>query len=108
MPVIPKGIMCPEDAILAMKYGADAIYVSNHGCRQLDTTPSTIEVLPEIAKAVRAVNKTIPIWFDGGIRTGEDVFKALPKDQVVHIDIKAGNPKLTVHKVVGLVKLYNR
>jgi isopentenyl diphosphate isomerase/L-lactate dehydrogenase-like FMN-dependent dehydrogenase len=43
--VIAKGVMCPEDALLALENGSDAIYVSNHGARQLDTTPVTIEVL---------------------------------------------------------------
>jgi len=49
LPVIAKGIMCKEDALLALENGADAIYVSNHGARQLDTTPATIEVLSEIS-----------------------------------------------------------
>jgi (S)-2-hydroxy-acid oxidase len=66
--------MCAEDAILALKAGADAIYVSNHGARQLDTTPCTIEVLPEIVAAVKG---QIPVWCDGGIRNGRDALKAL-------------------------------
>lgn len=74
MRVILKGIMTPEDALLAVRYGADAIIVSNHGGRQLDSVPSTIEVLPSI---VEAVEKKIPVIFDGGIRRGSDVFKAL-------------------------------
>lgn len=53
MVVSAKGIMCPEDARLALDNGADVIYVSNHGARQLDTTPTTIEVLGPIAKEVR-------------------------------------------------------
>ncbi len=51
--VIAKGIMCYEDALLAIENGADGVYVSNHGARQLDTTPATIEVLPEIVRAVK-------------------------------------------------------
>jgi isopentenyl diphosphate isomerase/L-lactate dehydrogenase-like FMN-dependent dehydrogenase len=77
MPVMAKGVMCPEDAILALSNGADVIYVSNHGGRQLDTTPATIEVLPDIIKTVKSINRDIPVWFDGGIRTGEDVYKAI-------------------------------
>ena len=74
LPVFAKGVMCAEDAILAMNAGADAIYVSNHGARQLDTTPCTIEVLPEIVAVVKG---KIPVWFDGGIRNGRDALKAL-------------------------------
>ena len=74
MPVFAKGVMCREDAILAFENGADGIYVSNHGARQLDTTPTTIEVLPEIAQAI---DGRIPIWFDGGVRNGRDILKAL-------------------------------
>ena len=48
LPVIAKGIMCKEDARLALKAGIDALYVSNHGSRQLDTTPATLEVLSEV------------------------------------------------------------
>ena len=83
MPVFAKGIMCMEDAFLALQYGADGIYVSNHGARQLDTTPATIEVLPEIVKIVRQFEqsftpqKKIEIWFDGGVRRGSDILKAL-------------------------------
>ena len=69
--------MCAEDAVLAIKNGADGIYVSNHGARQLDTTPATIDVLSEIVQAVRPLNKYIPIYFDGGVRRGTDVLKAL-------------------------------
>jgi isopentenyl diphosphate isomerase/L-lactate dehydrogenase-like FMN-dependent dehydrogenase len=48
LPVVAKGVMCAEDALKALEYGADAIFVSNHGARQLDTTFSTIEVLEEV------------------------------------------------------------
>jgi (S)-2-hydroxy-acid oxidase len=75
--VFAKGIMCAEDAVLAIEHGADGIYVSNHGARQLDTTPATIDVLPEVVQAVRRLDKHIPIYFDGGVRTGADVLKAL-------------------------------
>jgi (S)-2-hydroxy-acid oxidase len=74
MKIILKGIMAPEDAHLAVQHGADAIIVSNHGGRQLDCVPSTIEVLPRI---VAAVDGRIPVLFDGGVRRGSDVFKAI-------------------------------
>ena len=69
-----KGILSEEDAKLALESGIDGIIVSNHGARQLDFVPSTIEALPNIVKAVQ--NK-IPIFLDGGIRRGTDVLKAL-------------------------------
>ncbi|XP_046818746.1 peroxisomal (S)-2-hydroxy-acid oxidase GLO1 [Vespa crabro] len=74
LPIILKGILTAEDAILSVKYGAAAIIVSNHGARQVDGVPATIEVLPEI---VNAVKDKIEIYMDGGIRQGIDVFKAL-------------------------------
>ena len=72
--IILKGILTPEDAELAIEHGADAIVVSNHGGRQLDDAVSTIEALVDVVDAVR---KRIPVIFDGGVRTGTDVFKAL-------------------------------
>jgi L-lactate dehydrogenase (cytochrome) len=73
-PVIVKGILTPEDAQLAIDNGADAIVVSNHGGRQLDGAPSTIRVLPEI---VDAVGHKTEVLMDGGIRSGQDLLKAL-------------------------------
>jgi L-lactate dehydrogenase (cytochrome) len=73
-PVIVKGILTPEDAQLAIDNGADAIVVSNHGGRQLDGAPSTIRVLPEI---VDAVGGKTEVLMDGGIRSGQDLLKAL-------------------------------
>jgi L-lactate dehydrogenase (cytochrome) len=72
--LIIKGIMDKEDAILARNSGADALIVSNHGGRQLDGAPSSIEALPQIAEAV---GKDMEVWLDGGIRSGQDVIKAL-------------------------------
>ena len=74
LPVIVKGIQSPEDADMAIRAGADAIWVSNHGGRQLDSGPSSFDVLPFIAKVV---NKRVPIVFDSGVRRGSHVFKAL-------------------------------
>ena len=72
--LILKGILDVEDAELAAKTGAQAIVVSNHGGRQLDGAPSSIEVLPEIVDEVGA---QMEIMFDGGIRSGQDVMRAL-------------------------------
>ena len=72
--LILKGILDVEDAELAAKTGAQAIVVSNHGGRQLDGAPSSIEVLPEIADAV---GSQMEIMFDSGIRTGMDIMRAL-------------------------------
>lgn len=72
--LIIKGIMDPDDARNCVKAGADALIVSNHGGRQLDGAAASVEVLPEI---VDAVGKDIEVWMDGGIRSGQDVFKAL-------------------------------
>lgn len=74
LPVIAKGIQHPDDAEIAILAGADAIWVSNHGGRQLDGAPAAIEVLPEIAERV---NKRVPIIFDSGIRNGQHIFKAI-------------------------------
>jgi len=71
--LILKGIMEVEDARLAADHGADAIVVSNHGGRQLDGAPSSIEALPAI---VEAVGTRTEVWMDGGIRSGQDVLKA--------------------------------
>ena len=73
-PLILKGILDVEDAKIAAKSGADAIIVSNHGGRQLDGARSSISVLPEI---VDAVGDQIEIHMDGGIRSGQDVLKAV-------------------------------
>ena len=70
---ILKGIMEPEDAAEAMKIGADAIIVSNHGGRQLDETSSSISMLPSI---VNEVGGQASVWMDGGIRSGQDILKA--------------------------------
>lgn len=72
--LVLKGIMDAEDARLALEAGADGIIVSNHGGRQLDGAPSTISKLPQVAAAV---DGRIEIHLDGGIRSGQDVFRAL-------------------------------
>ncbi len=74
LPIIVKGILTPDDARKAIKHGASAIVVSNHGDRQMDSPISTIDALPAIVKEVKG---QVPILIDGGIRSGEDVFKAI-------------------------------
>ena len=71
--LILKGLMDAEDARLAAQSGADALVVSNHGGRQLDGAPASIEALPSM---VEAAGKDIEVWMDGGIRSGQDVLKA--------------------------------
>lgn len=73
-PLILKGILSPEDAKIAIERGVDGIVVSNHGGRQLDGTPATLDVLPHVAEAVA---QRVPILLDGGVRRGVDVVKAL-------------------------------
>ncbi len=72
--LVMKGVLDPDDARRAVDCGADAIVVSNHGGRQLDGAPSSISVLPQIAARV---GNDCEVWMDGGVRSGQDVFKAL-------------------------------
>jgi 4-hydroxymandelate oxidase len=74
LPIVLKGIVHPQDARLAVDRGIDALAVSNHGGRQLDTVPATIELLPLVTDAVGG---TVPLLLDGGVRRGTDVLKAL-------------------------------
>jgi isopentenyl diphosphate isomerase/L-lactate dehydrogenase-like FMN-dependent dehydrogenase len=74
MNIIIKGIEVGADAALAVQFGADAVWVSNHGGRATETGLGTIECLPEI---VSAVNGRVPIIVDGGFRRGTDIYKAL-------------------------------
>lgn len=73
-PLIIKGILATEDAREAAERGADAIVVSNHGGRQLDSAPSTISMLPRIVEAIAG---RVEVLLDGGIRSGQDVLKAM-------------------------------
>lgn len=73
-PLLIKGILTPEDAVLAAEHGADGVVVSNHGGRYLDGDPATIDVLPGI---VDAVGGKIPVLVDSGFRRGTDILKAL-------------------------------
>ena len=84
LPVLVKGIVHPEDARLAVEYGASGVVVSNHGGRQLDTSIATIRALPDVAAAVDTAldaagrdRSSFPVLVDGGVRRGTDVVKAL-------------------------------
>lgn len=74
LPVVLKGILNPDDAARAVEIGAAGIIVSNHGGRNLDTLPATIDALPEVAATVAG---RVPVLVDGGIRRGTDILKAL-------------------------------
>jgi len=74
LPILLKGILTAEDAVLAVEHGVDGIVVTNHGGRQLDTAIPSIEALPEVVEAVAG---RCEVYLDGGIRRGTDVLKAL-------------------------------
>jgi 4-hydroxymandelate oxidase len=74
LPILLKGVVRADDAKLAVEHGAAGVIVSNHGGRQLDTAPATIEALPRVVDAVAG---KIPVLVDGGIRRGTDVIKAI-------------------------------
>lgn len=74
LPIVLKGILSPEDAILAIDHGVDGVIVSNHGGRTLDTAVASLDALPAIATAVAG---RVPVLLDGGIRRGTDILKAL-------------------------------
>jgi isopentenyl diphosphate isomerase/L-lactate dehydrogenase-like FMN-dependent dehydrogenase len=74
LPWIAKGILTAEAALAALDAGAAAIYVSNHGGRQVDPAPASLDALPEVARAVAG---RVPVLLDSGVRSGGDVFTAL-------------------------------
>ena len=74
MPVVVKGVLAPQDAVLAVEHGASMVIVSNHGGRQLDSVPASITVLPAVVEAVAG---RVEVLLDGGVRRGTDVLKAL-------------------------------
>ena len=77
LPIVPKGIQTVEDAIIAVERKLPAIYISNHGGRQVDGSPSPLEVCLEIKKRAPWVFEQIEVWADGGVRYGADVVKLL-------------------------------
>mmetsp|Transcript_16716 Transcript_16716/g.68463 ORF Transcript_16716/g.68463 Transcript_16716/m.68463 type:complete len:186 (+) Transcript_16716:776-1333(+) len=74
MPILAKGVVTAEDAVLAVENGCAGIIVSNHGARQLDGVVSTIDALEEV---VNAVQGKVPVFVDSGVRRGTDIVKAL-------------------------------
>jgi 4-hydroxymandelate oxidase len=107
LPVILKGVLNPDDADEAVNRGVAAIVVSNHGGRVLDTLPATIEALPAIC---HRVNRRVPVLFDGGVRRGTDILKAIG---IGANAILIGRPAVFglavngaqgVHDVVGLLR----
>ncbi|XP_076464837.1 2-Hydroxyacid oxidase 1-like [Babylonia areolata] len=76
LPVVAKGVMTGTDAVTALNHGADAIWVSNHGGRELDCLPATMDALGEVCEAVKGQAE---VYLDGGVRSGLDVLKALAR-----------------------------
>jgi 4-hydroxymandelate oxidase len=77
LPLLVKGIVRPDDALRAAEAGVAGLVVSNHGGRQLDTSPATLDVLPEVVDVLAAHGHRIEVLMDGGVRRGTDVLKAL-------------------------------
>ncbi|KJX92099.1 hypothetical protein TI39_contig5921g00007 [Zymoseptoria brevis] len=77
LPIIPKGIQTWEDAVIAHSYGVKAIYLSNHGGRAVDTSPSPLEVAIEMHHNAPWILDEVEVWADGGVRYGTDVLKFL-------------------------------
>jgi 4-hydroxymandelate oxidase len=95
MKIVVKGVLSPAVARTALEHGADAIYVSNHGGRSMDSVPASIDVLPGV---VQAVGGAAPVLFDGGVRRGSDVFKALALGATA---VGVGRPYLYALAVAG-------
>jgi 4-hydroxymandelate oxidase len=74
LPVLVKGVLTAEDAAIAVEHGVDGIVVSNHGGRQLDSCPASLDALPEVVEVVAG---RVPVLMDGGVRRGTDVLKAI-------------------------------
>jgi isopentenyl diphosphate isomerase/L-lactate dehydrogenase-like FMN-dependent dehydrogenase len=79
LPIVVKGVLAPEDAAAAVRAGCAAVWVSNHGGRQLDACATGADALPAVAAAVRAAEagRRVEVWVDGGVRRGTDVVTAL-------------------------------
>lgn len=101
IPVLLKGILNPDDADLAVKRGADGIIVSNHGGRNLDTAPATIDALPAVVDKVAG---RVPVLVDGGIRRGTDVVKALASGAAA---VLIGRPYLHGLAVAGAAGVFD-
>jgi 4-hydroxymandelate oxidase len=104
LPIVLKGIMDPDEADQAIRAGVSAVFVSNHGGRNLDTVPATIDVLPDIAKKVAG---RVPILIDGGIRRGTDVLKALALGATIALIGRPYMYGLTVGGSQGVTQVVN-
>ena len=96
LPLLLKGILAPQDALLAIEHGVDGLVVSNHGGRVLDGMPAAIEMLPAIAQAVAG---RVPLLIDGGVRRGTDVVKALALGASA---VLIGRPQVHALAVAGM------
>jgi isopentenyl diphosphate isomerase/L-lactate dehydrogenase-like FMN-dependent dehydrogenase len=102
LPVVIKGILTHEDALLAVEHGADAVWVSNHGGRQLDGVAAGLDALPEV---VEAVGGRCEVYVDGGIRRGTDVVKALALGARAAFGARAFAAALAVESGVGVANV---
>jgi isopentenyl diphosphate isomerase/L-lactate dehydrogenase-like FMN-dependent dehydrogenase len=111
LPVVVKGVLRPEDATAAVEHGADAVFVSNHGGRQLDRAPASLDALPDVVEAVAG---RVPVFVDGGFRSGADVviglalgatavFVARPTAWGLAVDGQAGVEAVLAHLRDGLI-----
>lgn len=96
LPIVIKGLLSPEDALLALQHGADGIVVSNHGGRVLDGLVTPMAALPRMATAVEG---KVPLLLDGGVRRGTDVLKALASGASA---VMVGRPQLHALAVAGM------
>ena len=105
LPIVLKGVATAEDALLAAKKGVAAVILSNHGGRNLDTSRSGIEILPEVMKALRSegLHKKMEVWVDGGVRRGTDILKALALGATA---VGVGKP--AVYSMSAYVVLFRR
>lgn len=104
LPMLLKGVLNPEDAERAVGAGASGIIVSNHGGRNLDTLPATIDALPEVAEKVAG---RVPVLVDGGIRRGTDVLKAIARGATATLIGRAYLFGLAVGGAEGVTRVVN-
>lgn len=104
LPVVLKGVLDPEDAVRAIDAGAAGVIVSNHGGRNLDTTPATIDALPAVAAKVGG---RVPVLVDGGIRRGTDVLKAIARGAAAALIGRAYLFGLAVDGAAGVTRVVN-
>lgn len=105
LPVLVKGVQCPEDVLIAMDMGLAGVVLSNHGGRQLDTAPPPIETLTETVSLLKKLGRQDPnfqVFVDGGVKRGTDILKALAiGDGVVNVGCGLGRPFLYANSGYG-------